>query len=88
MKTNKKVLGQDLEAIISGSKTGGGAVVKSNVGRPKNKVTKKLCSLYLPENIVEAIDLNCRGNKSFFAEEVFRYYFDAHKIDIDSNPVD
>jgi hypothetical protein len=81
MKTNKKVLEQDLEAIISGGKAGGEAVVKSNIGRPKNKVAKKLCSLYLPEDIVEAIDRNCRGNKSFFAEEVFRYYFDAHKIE-------
>jgi uncharacterized protein (DUF4415 family) len=81
MKTNKKALGQDLETIISGGKAEVEVVKKRNIGRPKNKVTKKLCSLYLPEDIVQAIDDNCRGNKSFFAEEVFRYYFDAHKIE-------
>jgi hypothetical protein len=81
IKTTKKVPGPDIETIISGGKAEGGTVIKSNIGRPKNKVVKKLCSLYLPEDIVEAIDRNCRGNKSFFAEEVFRYYFDAHKIE-------
>lgn len=80
IKTNKKVVAQDIETIISGGKADGETVIKSNIGRPKNKVAKKLCSLYLPDDIVEAIDHNCRGNKSFFAEEVFRYYFDAHKI--------
>ncbi len=81
IKTKKKVDEKDIEAIISGGKAENEEAIKSSVGRPKNKVTKKLCSLYLPENIVEAIDRNSRGNKSFFAEEVFRYYFDAHKIE-------
>lgn len=81
IKTKKKVDGKDIEAIISGGKAENEESIKISVGRPKNKVTKKLCSLYLPENMVEAIDRNSRGNKSFFAEEVFRYYFDAHKIE-------
>ncbi len=81
IKTKKKVDEKDIEAIISGGKAENEEAIKSSVGRPKNKVTKKLCSLYLPENMVEAIDRNSRGNKSFFAEEVFRYYFDAHKIE-------
>jgi hypothetical protein len=81
IKTKKKVDGKDIEAIISGGKAENEESIKSGVGRPKNKVTKKLCSLYLPENMVEAIDRNSRGNKSFFAEEVFRYYFEAHKIE-------
>lgn len=81
IKTNKKAVPQDIETIISGGKTEGEADIKSNIGRPKNKVAKKLCSLYLPEDMVEAIDRNSRGNKSFFAEEVFRYYFDSHKIE-------
>ena len=81
MKTNKKVLGQDLESIISGGKAEVDVVKKRNIGRPKNKVTKIQCPFHLPENIVQAIDDNCRGNKSVFAEEVFRYYFDAHKIE-------
>jgi hypothetical protein len=84
MKTNKKIVPptQDLEAIISsGGKAEGETAIKGNIGRPKSKAAKKLCSLYLPADIVEAIDRNCRGNKSYFAEEVFRYYLDAHEIE-------
>jgi len=81
MKTIKKVLGQEqgIEAVISGGKAEVEAVKKRKVGRPKSKDAKIQCLFYLPEDIVQAIDQNCRGNKSFFAEEVFRYYFDAHK---------
>ncbi|MBU1087109.1 MAG: hypothetical protein KKD05_06275 [Candidatus Omnitrophica bacterium] len=50
-------------------------------GRPKSKVKKKQSPFYLSENIVHAIDKNCRGNKSVFAEEVFKFYFDKNKID-------
>ena len=56
MKTNKKVLWQDLEAIISGGKAEVEVVKKRNIGRPKNKITKKQCPFHLPENIVQAID--------------------------------
>ena len=81
MKTIKKVLEQEqaIDAIISGGKAEVETVKKRKVGRPKSKGTKIQCLFYLPEDIVQAIDKNCRGNKSFFAEEVFRYYFDSHK---------
>lgn len=81
MKTTKRVAQQDLETIISGGKAEVEIVKIRNIGRPKNKVNKKQCLFYLPENIIQAINDNCRGNKTFFAEEVFRYYFDAHKIE-------
>jgi len=78
MKINKKVSEPDFDKIISG----GNAEIATGkkAGRPKNKVNKKQCLFYLPDNIVQAINENCRGNKTFFADEVFRYYFDAHKI--------
>lgn len=81
IKTTKKATGQDIESVIATGKAEIKTSIKGSVGRPKNKVLKKLCTLYLPEDIVQAIDENCRGNKSFFAEEVFRYYFDAHNIE-------
>jgi hypothetical protein len=81
MKTTKKELGAELETIIAGGKTLEAEVQPSKAGRPKSSVEKKQCMFYLPENIVEAIKANSRGNKSYFADEVFRYYFDAHKIE-------
>jgi len=77
IKTSKKTLTPDIEEIIAGGRA---EIEKGKkVGRPKNRVIKKQCLFYLPENIIQAINDYCRGNKSFFAEEVFRYYFDAHK---------
>jgi hypothetical protein len=84
MKTIKKELEADLETIISGGKAEQETAVKTEKkksGRPRSEAPKKQCMFYLPENLDQAIKENCRGNKSFFAEEVFRYYFDAHKIE-------
>jgi len=50
-------------------------------GRPKNKVPKDQCPFYLPVGLIEVINENCRGNKSVFAEEVFKFYFDEKGID-------
>lgn len=50
-------------------------------GRPRSKVKKKQSQFYLPVDIVEAIKDNSLGNNSVFAEQVFRFYFDAKKID-------
>ncbi len=83
MKTTKKELEEGLDTIISGGKAEQETVVKTEKkksGRPRSEAPKKQCMFYLPENLDQAIKENCRGNKSFFAEEVFRYYFDAHKI--------
>lgn len=79
MKTTKKELGNtfELDTIIASGKA---EAETSRVGRPKSSARKKQCMFYLPENLVEAIEENCRGNKSFFATEVFRYYFEAHEI--------
>ncbi|MFH1216502.1 MAG: hypothetical protein V1706_08370 [Pseudomonadota bacterium] len=49
-------------------------------GRPKNEVIKKRINLYFPEDLLEVIDENCEGNRSYFAIKVFKYYFDQHKI--------
>ena len=53
---------------------------KRGRGRPKSRVKKIQCPFYLPEDIVEAIANNCRGNKSVFAEDVFKFYFDQKGI--------
>jgi hypothetical protein len=37
-----------LTLIYTIGKAGGEATIKSNIGRPKNKVAKKLCSLLRP----------------------------------------
>ncbi|MBU0966909.1 MAG: hypothetical protein KKA54_11095 [Proteobacteria bacterium] len=50
------------------------------VGRPKNVSLKKRINLYFPEDLLEVIDENCEGNRSFFAIKVFKYYLDQHKI--------
>jgi hypothetical protein len=87
MKTRKKTSTNidGLDAVIAKGK----ATVEESVtpasqkrgrGRPKNKVKKMQCPFYLPENIVDAITENCRGNKSVFAEEVFKFYFDNNNI--------
>ena len=54
---------------------------KRGRGRPKSRVKKIQCPFYLPEDIVEAIADNCRGNKSVFAEDVFKFYFDQKGIE-------
>ncbi|MDP1815494.1 MAG: hypothetical protein Q8K92_13690 [Leadbetterella sp.] len=84
MKTKKKTTPNidDLEAVISSGKAKIEEPTKRRPqGRPKGKVKKAQCPFYLPENIVKAIDKNCRGNKSVFAEEVFRFYFDSKEIE-------
>ncbi len=53
---------------------------KRGRGRPRSKVKKIQCPFYLPEDVVCAITENCRGNKSVFAEEVFKFYFDQNGI--------
>jgi len=55
---------------------------KDNRGRPKSKIAKKTCIFRLPFDVIEAIDDHCKGNKSVFAEEVFRDYFKQRKIKI------
>jgi len=89
MKTKKKTLPEtdSLDAVISKGK----AIIeeanstpkktKRGRGRPKNRVKKIQCPFYLPEDIVEAIADNCRGNKSVFAENVFKFYFDRKGIE-------
>ena len=87
MKTRKKTSTNidGLDAVIAKGKAtveepAATSGQKRGRGRPKNKVKKLQCPFYLPENIVEAITENCRGNKSVFAEEVFKFYFDQKGI--------
>lgn len=83
MKARKKSTGvNDLEAVISGGTSGEAVSQSKKKGRPKSKVPKKQCPFYLPEDVVQAIDEHCRGNKSVFAEEIFREYFKRNKINI------
>ena len=88
MKTRKKVLtdSDGLDAVILKGRATvedlrGGPQTKRGRGRPKSEVKKKQCPFYLPEDIVRAIADNCRGNKSVFAEEVFKFYFDRNGIE-------
>lgn len=87
MKTRKKTSTKidNLDAVIAQGKATAeeqksSEQTKRRRGRPKNKVKKTQCPFYLPENIIEAITENCRGNKSVFAEEVFKFYFDKNGI--------
>jgi hypothetical protein len=87
MKTRKKTSANldSLDAVIAKGKatveeSAATSSQKRGRGRPKNKVKKLQCPFYLPKNIVEAITENCRGNKSVFAEEVFKFYFDQKGI--------
>ena len=80
MKTKKKTpkkIKMDLESVI-----GKGTVeeTKRRQGRPKSKIKKIQCPFYLPEEIAQAIDENSMGNKSVFAEKIFREYFDSKEI--------
>lgn len=75
-KTPKKI--DDLDSVIGSGKAVVEESVKRRPGRPKNKVKKVQCPFYLPNDLIEKINKNCRGNKSVFAEEVFKFYFD-HK---------
>ncbi|OEU49851.1 MAG: hypothetical protein BA871_14455 [Desulfuromonadales bacterium C00003096] len=82
MKTKKKTpkkIKMDLESVIGKGK-GTVEETKRGKGRPKNKVKKIQCPFYLPENIAQAIDENCMGNKSVFAEKIFREYFNSKGI--------
>lgn len=83
MKTKKKTVGieNSLDAVISGGKAADEKKFKKPRGRPKNKVKKIQSPFYLPKNIVQAIDENCLGNKSVFAEKVFKFYFKLNNIE-------
>lgn len=89
MKTRKKsALDMDgLDAVISKGRATIEVTEKTpqktkrGRGRPKSKVKKMQCPFYLPEDVVSAITENCRGNKSVFAEEVFKFYFDQNGIE-------
>jgi len=89
MKTKKKVSVnlESLDAVISQGRAnventeGTTAKAKRGRGRPKSKVKKVQCPFYLPEDVVRAISDNCRGNKSVFAEDVFKFYFDKNGIE-------
>jgi hypothetical protein len=89
MKTRKKTSKDidSLDVVISKGKAtienpkGTTEKTKRGRGRPKSKVKKMQCPFYLPEDIVDAIAENCRGNKSVFAEEVFKFYFDQNGIE-------
>ena len=82
MKTKKKTPKNiDLETVIKkGKAETEKKTAKRSRGRPKNKSAKTQCAFYLPENIVQAIDKNCLGNKSVLAEQVFKKYFDSQGI--------
>ena len=89
MKTKKKTSTDidGLDVVISKGKATIEEPKKTNEktkrgrGRPKSKVKKIQCPFYLPEEIVDAISENCRGNKSVFAEDVFKFYFDQNGIE-------
>ncbi|TKB09586.1 hypothetical protein [Desulforhopalus sp. IMCC35007] len=90
MKTKKKLVPgapTNIDDIIAGGtstqleeKVSSGK--KDGRGRPKGKITKKACMFRLPLDVIEAIDANCGGNKSVFAEEIFRDYFKRNSINI------
>lgn len=82
MKIKKKISKEnsDLDSVIDAGKAKIEEPAKRRRGRPKSKVKKIQCPFYLPKGIVEAIDDNCRGNKSVFAAEVFKFYFDKNGI--------
>lgn len=91
MKTRKKTaqrVATSIDDIIAGGSSTqleenlGDQKKKDGRGRPKSKVPKKTCVFRLPMDVIEAIDSNCRGNKSVFAEEIFRNYFKQSKIDL------
>ena len=89
MKTKKKISSDidSLDAVILKGKAtieetrSTPKKTKRGRGRPKSRVKKTQCPFYLPEDIVEAIADNCRGNKSVFAEDVFKFYFDRKGIE-------
>ena len=77
----KKKTSVDLDSLDAVISKGTTEKTKRGRGRPKSRVRKIQCPFYLPEDIVDAISENCRGNKSVFAEEVFKYYFDQNGIE-------
>jgi hypothetical protein len=90
MKTKKKIAPgapTNIDDIIAG---GTSTQFEENVsldkkdgrGRPKGKIAKKACMFRLPLDLIDAIDANCSGNKSVFAEEIFRDYFKRNSINI------
>ena len=83
MKTKKEIPANrdNLETVISKGRAGVEETAKKRRrGRPKNKLPKIQCLFYMPANIVRAIDKNCVGNKSVFAEQIFKKYFDSQGI--------
>ena len=79
MKTKKKST-NDLDVVIGAGKAQVEEKPKRRRGRPKSNVEKIQSNFHLSVSMVEAINENCRGNKSAFIEEVLRYYFDSKKI--------
>ena len=83
MKTKKKISANidNLETAIFKEKMGVKETAKKRRrGRPKNKLPKIQCLFYMPANLAQAIDENCMGNKSVFAEQVFKKFFDSQGI--------
>lgn len=81
MKTKKKILNEDsLDTVISKGKAEVEKRTKRLRGRPKNKSAKIQCLFYMPTNLAQAIDENCMGNKSVFAEQIFKKFFDSQGI--------
>ncbi len=79
MKTKKKPT-NDLDVVIDAGRAQVEEKPKRKRGRPKSTTKKIQSNFHLSVNMVEAIDENCRGNKSAFIEEVLRFYFDSKKI--------
>ena len=83
MKTKKKISANidKQEKVIPKGRVGVEETAKKRRrGRPKNKLPKIQCLFYMPANIARAIDENCMGNKSVFAEQVFKKFFDSQGI--------
>ena len=78
MKTKKT----DLDTVV---KSGSAQIeTRKRVGRPASVLPKKQVAFHLPVNIIQAIDDNSLGNKSAFAEKVFKWYFMENNIQIPS----
>ena len=83
MKTKKKISANidKLKKVIPKGRVGFEETAKKRRrGRPKHKLPKIQCLFYMPANIARAIDENCMGNKSVFAEQVFKKFFDSQGI--------
>ncbi len=76
--TKKKQKPLDDSSVLN--KTEHNQKISKKRGRPENKIPKVQAQFYLPEEIKKAIDIHCMGNRSVFAENVFKYYFESHDI--------